>query len=184
MTRFVALLRGVNVGGSRKIGMAALRASMERAGFTDVRTYLQSGNVVFGAENGSAIDHALAIAACIEQEFGFPVETLVLSCDQIAHIAASNPFLAADSTIDERWLHASFLFEPMTAETFGAQVLPSDAGERALLGDGAIYLLLPNGVGRSKLAAGIGRVLKAPMTARNWRTVTALAAMCREGAPE
>jgi uncharacterized protein (DUF1697 family) len=184
VTRFVALLRGVNVGGSRKVGMAALRAALERADFTDARTYLQSGNVVFAAENGSATDHALAIAACIEQEFGFPVDTLVLSCDQLAHISTSNPFLAADPTTDERWLYAAFLFEPMTAETFGAQALPADAGERALLGDGAIYLLLPHGVGRSKLAAVVSRVLDTPMTARNWRTVTALAAMCRDGALE
>ena len=184
MTRFVALLRGVNVGGSRKVGMAALRAALESVGFTGVRTYLQSGNVVFAAENGSATVQARAIAACIEREFGFPVDTLVLSCDQLAHIATGNPFLAADPTTDERWLHASFLFEPMTAETFGAKALPADEGERALLGDGAIYLLLPHGVGRSKLAAGVTRALDTPMTARNWRTVTALADMCREGAPE
>ncbi|MDR3686108.1 MAG: DUF1697 domain-containing protein [Coriobacteriia bacterium] len=182
MTRFVALLRGVNVGGSRKVEMAALRAALERVGFVDVRTYLQSGNVVFAADSGTAPQHALAVAQCIEREFGFPVDTLVLACDELARIAASNPFLAADSSVDERWLHAAFLLEPLTAEEFDARALPADEGERALLGDGAVYLLLPHGVGRSKLATGIGRVLNTPMTSRNWRTVTALAAMCGERA--
>jgi uncharacterized protein (DUF1697 family) len=180
MTRFVALLRGVNVGGARKVGMAALRSALATAGFADVRTHLQSGNVVFSAHGGSAADHAASVGACIEREFGFKVDVLVLLCADVARIAASNPFLAENPRVDEGWLHVAFLLEPLEAEVFAACQLPADEGERALLGDGAVYLLLPHGVGRSKLAAGVGRALGTPMTARNWRTVTALSEMCAE----
>ena len=160
MTGFVALLRGVNVGGARPLPMAALRRALTRIGLADARTYLQSGNVVFSADGGDAGVHALAIRSCIAEEFGLEVDTLVVPCAEVARIAAENPFLAENPDLDPRWLHVAFPLEPVAAETFGALAPPSHDGERAVLGDGAVYLLLSHGVGRSKLAAGLERMLK------------------------
>ena len=180
MTSFVALLRGVNVGGARSLPMPALREALEDAGLSDVRTYLQSGNVVFRAESGDARRLAAKVRQCIAEEFAVEADTLVLPCAQMVRVAADNPFLAEQPAPDVRWLHAAFLFEPIAAETFAALRLPAGAEERAAFGDGAVYLLLPHGMGRSKLGAGVGRALGVPVTARNWRTVTSLAAMCEE----
>jgi uncharacterized protein (DUF1697 family) len=179
--RFVALLRGVNVGTSRRVPMGALRTTLSASGLHDVRTYLQSGNVVFSAEERSAPKLTRTIESSIEREFGLRVDTLVLACDIFARIAAENPFLQLAPTPDESSLHVAFMFETLAPEAFAARELPAGEGECALLGDQAIYLLLPHGVGRSKLAAGLTRV-GVPTTSRNWRTVTTLVGMC-EAAP-
>jgi uncharacterized protein (DUF1697 family) len=158
--------------------MGALRTALTASGLHDVRTYLQSGNVVFSAEERSVPKLTRAIESSIEREFAFRVDTLVLTCDTFARIAAENPFLQLTPAPDEGSLHVAFSFETLAPQTFAAaRELPADEGERALLGDQAIYLLLPHGVGRSKLAASVTRV-GVPTTSRNWRTVRTLVGMC------
>jgi uncharacterized protein (DUF1697 family) len=181
MRQLVALLRGVNVGGARQLPMAALRTTLETAGFSDVRTYLQSGNVVLRAEDAGTDAAAALIRRATAAEFDVDVDVLVLPCEQLVRIAAANPFVAENPSVDPGWLHVLFPFQPIAADTFAALGLLALEGERGVLGEGAIYLLLPHGMGRSKLPASLGRALKVPTTARNWRTVMALAALCGEG---
>ena len=118
MATFVALLRAVNVGGHAQLSMAGLRESLSGLGYGDVRTYVQSGNVVFEAESGSRQEHAAAIALRIERDFGPRVGVLVLGADDIARVADTNPF-AAEPGVDEKWLHATFLFGEAGEADFG-----------------------------------------------------------------
>ena len=179
MTTFVALLRAVNVGG-RTLPMGDLRRALEAAEYADVRTYVQSGNVVFAAGGDDPRDEAAAIEELVRREFGLEVQILVLAADQLQQVAAANPFLGTGA--NERFLHVTFLFEPVREDVFTVLDLPMAGGERVALGGRgetgrrAVYLHLPHGYGRSKLTNGwFERTLKVPATTRNWRTVKALA---------
>jgi uncharacterized protein (DUF1697 family) len=179
MARFVALLRGINVSGHKQISMAGLRGGLAAAGLRDVQTYLQSGNVVCEADEKDPDVVAAAIQTRIAADFGHQVEVLVLPCAALAKIASSNPF-AARADLDERWFHATFLFRPATQAAFAALTLSAGPGELAVLADGVVFLYMPNGYGRSKLINSyFERALHTPATTRNWRTVLALAGMCR-----
>ena len=193
MTTFVALLRAVNVSGQNRVPMAELRASMAAAGYGDVRTYLQSGNIVFdaaadpdadagaGRQAAAAQELATAVHRLIERKFGCDVRVLVLTAAELGRVAVANPFLrAAGSGFDEKSLHATFLEEPASEADFAGLAIPAQPGERAKLAAGGrvIYLHRPHGYGRTKLPNGyFERRLGAAATTRNWRTVLALAEM-------
>jgi len=174
MTTYAVLLRGINVGGARSIPMAALRTVLTDAGFGDVRTYLQSGNVVVSSRKS-----ATAVADAVEREigaaFGHDVTVMVRTGAELAAVVAANPFARPDA--DPRRLMVAFLREPPAAEraaALEARVAPPEAVHVAGC---EVYLWLPDGMGRSKIAPAVERTLKAPMTARNWNTVAELAAM-------
>lgn len=195
MGTYVALLRAVNVGGT-KLPMADLRTLLEGLGLTDVRTYLQSGNAVFDARDAEPVSAlATAIEVRIERDVGPRVGVLVLPGESLADVVAANPFPGA---ADERVLHATFLFgsageadfgeaseaaySAVYAATFKKLKLPVEAGEEAALVGApplaapVIYLKLPLGYGRTKLNnAWFERRLGTAATTRNWRTVQALA---------
>jgi uncharacterized protein (DUF1697 family) len=172
MSTFVALLRAVNVGGVT-LAMADLRGCLQDLGLTGVQTYVQSGNVVFDAASEDPAAHAAPIQDAIKRKFGLDVTVLVLSAAHLARIARGNPFLTAGP--DERYVHATFLFEPVADSAFADLALPAREGEQAALGEQVVYLHLPQGYGRSKLGnAYFERALKTPATTRNWRTVTTL----------
>jgi uncharacterized protein (DUF1697 family) len=205
MTAYVALLRAVNVAG-RTLPMADLRRSLEGLGLRHVRTYLQSGNVVFeagGATDEDSVAAAARLAATIElrieRDLGPRVAVLVLTGDQMAEVAAANPFLS-ESGFDEGSLHATFLVAATGEDDFGEATaaacsavyeaalrglqLPAAEGERAVfvgsppLATPVVYLRLPHGYGRSRLTnAYFERKLGTGATTRNWRTVKALAAL-------
>jgi len=178
MLTFVALLRAVNVSGQSKIPMADLRARLEAAGFGDVRTYVQSGNVVFAAQGDEPSEHAAAIHRLIERQFGHDVGVLVLTAAELAQAAAVNPFLASGT--DEKALHVTFLFAPAGVDGLGGRELPAHDGERVQRAGPVIYLYLPHGYGRTRLNnAYFERALGTSATTRNWRTVLALVAMTR-----
>jgi len=193
---FVALLRAVNVGGKNRIPMAELRDSLEAAGYAGVRTYVQSGNVVFGpAAGGTAgepAEHAAALHDLIEREFGCDVGVLVFTAEKLAQLAAANPFLAGGraaggetASPGQKSLHVTFLERPVEQASFGGLSLPAEPGEAAVLVAGesdlagrGIYLQLPHGYGRTRLNnAYFERALKTAATTRNWRTVLALVDM-------
>ena len=187
MTTFVALLRAVNVGGQNRIPMAELRQRLSAIGLADVRTYVQSGNVLFKAANKNPLEQAAVVHDVIARDFGCDVRVLALTHEDLVRVSAANPFLPAGA--DEKYLHATFLFAPVPASAFAELKLPAQEGEEAELmgdeGDGpaddkalagrVVYLHLPHGYGRSKLSnAWFERALKTPATTRNWRTVLTL----------
>lgn len=174
--RYIALLRGINVGGHNKLPMAELRTFLSAAGFTDVQTYIQSGNVVFSAEQ-MPDELAELIAGEIERAFGFRPQVMVLTAEALQAALAANPYpQAAD---DPKTLHLYFLKQPATeADVTGMEALKADS-EAFTLTDQALYLYAPYGIGRSKLAEKAERLLGVPATARNLRTVMKLAEMCQ-----
>ncbi|MCB5179565.1 DUF1697 domain-containing protein [Streptomyces antimicrobicus] len=174
-TTYAALLRGINVGGSKKVPMAELRTVMEGLGLGDVRTYLQSGNAVFRSADPDPEVLARRLEAAVEAHFGFRVPCLVVDGGYLRAVADACPFPAAE--LEGKQLHATFLSQQPDPERFagidGAAFLP----EEFRLGDKVIYLYAPEGLGRSKL----GEVLSRPAllkgldaTTRNWNTVVKL----------
>ena len=171
MHTFVALLRGINVGGKVMIPMAELRSSLGALGLEDVVTYVQSGNVVFRTSSGDAPDLAVRIEEQVASDFGFGVAVLLRTPSELKAIAAENPFLSGKA--DPSQLHVMFLDREPGADA-AAQLDParSPPDEFALQGR-EVYLRLPNGAGRSKLTIDyFEKRLGVRATTRNWRTLS------------
>lgn len=153
-TTYAALLRGINVGGSRKVPMAALRDVLAGLGHRDVVTYLQSGNAVFTDTTG-ADETALAAALgdAIQETFGFTVDCLVRDATYLKAVADACPFPAA--ALQGKQLHVTYFSRPVEPERFAAVDQESYLPEEFRLGDRALYLYAPDGLGRSKLAAAL-----------------------------
>ena len=177
MPKFIALLRGINVSGQKIIRMADLKKTFERLSYTDIQTYLQSGNVVFESSASNPEKPAAAISAAIKKEHGFDVDVLVLRSGELRKVFESNPL----SINDEKWLYVTFLFTPVKTSDFGKITLPARDGELAALHGRAIYLYCPFGYGTSKLNNNFfEKALAVSATTRNWRTATALIDLCNE----
>jgi uncharacterized protein (DUF1697 family) len=177
MNTFVALLRGINVSGKNALRMAELQASCAALGLKGVRTYLQSGNVVFAADRADQPRLAGALHARIGEDFGHDVEVLVLAAEQLAQVVRSNPLWPAAGG-DGTLFHATFLAEPVRADRFRKLILPARTGEQAVLVGQTILLHCPHGYGRTKLHnAFFEKALGVSATTRNWRTVLALHAL-------
>jgi len=172
--RELALLRGINVGGKHLVPMSALSEVFASLGCTGVQTYIQSGNVVFNAPAAGLSGEE--IGSAIETRFGFGVPVLVRSRAAIAKILTANPF--ASPAADPRLLHAVFLAAPLSAAQLESLRAVAKGEERLSAMGNELYLSLPEGAGRSKLAlACIAPKLPPTNTMRNWATVLKLAEM-------
>lgn len=172
MTRYVALLRGINVGGHNKVPMEALRATCESIGCTDVATYIQSGNVVLTSKLGAA-KLRTALESAITEQLGVSPVVVIRTHDELAAVLTGNPW--PDTDPDN--LHVAFLSEtPDPTQVAGVEDL-EDRAERVVVRGADAYFHLPNGMGRSKLPEIFGRRVKTPATVRNWRTVNKLLQM-------
>lgn len=171
MTRYVVLLRGINVGRARQVGMADLRTTLTARGHEGVRTHLRSGNVVLDSpldEAGLERDVEEAVAA----RFGFDVPVVVRTGAEVAAVVAADP-LGAVATDPARHL-VTFLPRPPEPERVAA-LPPADRGEYRVIGR-ELFLWLPDGVAGTPLASwNWDRLLAVPGTARNWNTVRTLA---------
>lgn len=171
--RLIVLLRGVNVGGAKKVPMPRLRELLEAEGFEDVATYVQSGNVVLSAGGRSPARVGSAIERAIEAEFGFAVSITVRTRDELAGVIDANPFPQAASA--PKTLHVVFLSDAVAPDRLDDVDRSAFEPERFELRDRELYLWLPDGIGRSKLAVKLSeRALGVAATARNWRTVETL----------
>jgi uncharacterized protein (DUF1697 family) len=172
MPAYVALLRGINVGGNRMIKMADLRDVFSGADADDVATYIQSGNVVFTHPARSEPALAAELEKRIAKATGFAVPVVLRTAGQLARVIEDSPFPAADAD----HLHVAFLpaRPSVDAPTIDARAF---APERFAAVGRELYLYLPEGMGRSKLAAAVlakSKAIGAAGTARNWRTVLKL----------
>jgi uncharacterized protein (DUF1697 family) len=172
MPAYVALLRGINVGGNRVIKMADLREVFVAADAIDVTTYIQSGNVVFTHAVRSEPTLAADLETRIAKAAGFPVSVVLRTAGQLARVIEDSPFPDADAD----HVHVAFLAArpPASAPTIDTGAF---APERFAAVGRELYLYLPDGMGRSKLAAAIlakPKAIGARGTARNWRTVVRL----------
>ncbi|MGD9634932.1 MAG: DUF1697 domain-containing protein [Pirellulales bacterium] len=172
MPTYVALLRGINVGGKGTLPMKELTAILESLGCSNVRTYIQSGNAVFQHKPADAAKLASKLSAAIDKARGFAPQVVVLEAKQLDKIAKANPFPEAEA--EPKSLHVWFpSAKAAEADTKAIAALQSKS-ERFKITANAFYLHAPDGIGRSKLAASVERHLGVAATARNWRTVCAL----------
>lgn len=171
-TAWLALLRGVNVVGKNKVPMRALARALETAGFQAVRTYIQSGNVLFRSSSSDRRALASRIAGLVERKFGCAPAVLVIGRAELAAAIRGNPFPDADQ--NHKLLHLYFLAaRPKSPDI--ASLARLDAGREAFrLKSGVFYLWTPDGFPDSVLRSRIERCLGVPATARNWRTVNEL----------
>jgi uncharacterized protein (DUF1697 family) len=175
MKTWIALLRGINVVGRNQVPMRELAAAFESAGFRSVRTYIQSGNVVFQSRSGTARTLGTRIARLVLGEFGFEPHVVVISGEQLAAAIRGNPFPAALK--NHKLLHLYFLAEsPRKPDLESLVELDAGREEFALKG-GVFYLYTPDGFADSVLRSRVERCLGVAATARNWRTANELRKM-------
>ncbi|MFJ4918592.1 DUF1697 domain-containing protein [Streptomyces sp. NPDC088725] len=180
-TTYAALLRGINVSGRRKVPMAELRELLTGLGHSGVSTLLQSGNAVFTSESDDEASLGAELERAIEERFGFAVDTLVRSAAYLRAVADACPFPAA--TLEGKQLHVTYFSEPVGPERLAPLDPAAYLPEEFRLGDRALYLYAPDGLGRSKLAgalAGPGLFKGITATSRNWNTVVKLVELTRD----
>jgi len=186
MPTYVALLRGINVGGRNKVAMADLREVVTSLGHSEVTTYIQSGNIVFSATETSTSTLAADIERAIEKALGVSPRVVVLSSDELAAVIDANPY---PDELNPKTVHAIFLAEipgpeiaDRLAEVERRAAKKGSSRDRVTLIGRTLYLHTPDGFGRSELAAlllrGDGKSIGAFATARNWATVTKLLELC------
>ena len=172
METWIALLRGINVGGNNILPMAKLRSDLESLQLRNVRTYIQSGNVVFDATARTASSLAAEIGRRIEEQHGFRPQLLILSRGDLLAAVESNPFPQAVS--EPSTLHFLFLAEAAVDADTKALDDAKSSTESYGLTDRVFYLHAPDGIGSSRLAAKAEKHLGVVATGRNYRTVDRL----------
>jgi uncharacterized protein (DUF1697 family) len=174
VTTWVALLRGINVGGKRKVAMPALRAAVEELGHTAVRTYINSGNVVLTTTQRSEAAVRKGLEQALEEAFGFTVPVVLRSREQLQAVLKNNPFEGADP----KHLHVTFLDRDPGAAAKRAVDPDAFEPERYEVRGRDVYLHLPDGLGRSKLAGALAKKdFGVVGTTRTWATTQKLAAL-------
>jgi uncharacterized protein (DUF1697 family) len=173
---FAALLRGVNVGGRNLLPMRALAPLFAANGCAEVRTYIQSGNVVFRASDACAAGLVETIPNAIEDAHGFRPAVVLRSSEEVRAILRRNPFVKAGA--DPATLHVAFLPQQPARSAVAALDPGRSPPDEFVVKDREIFLRYPGGMGRSKLTnAYFDSKLSMTCTIRNWRTVQAIAEM-------
>ncbi len=183
MSIYIALLRGINVGAKHRMSMAELTQTLHEAGFANVRTYIQSGNVLFESD-GEEAELREKMEQAIYKRFGFPVPVILRTSRELQAIVDHCPFTAeeiqaAEAASGVESLHVCMLLSAPTPES--AEKLKSfpAGGDRFVVLGRDIYLLLQNGVHNSKLAAQVSKIA-ASVTMRNFKTMRQLALMAND----
>jgi len=177
METYIVLLRGVNVGGHRKVKMSQFKEMLEGLGYTGVQTYIQSGNAVFKTGSAEAGPLQLQIEQAINHHFGFEVKTLVLPQKTVVDTVERNPFLPEFAQETEK-LYYTFLFESPVQDRMEMLQQVDAPGERFKKQGDCLYFCYQNGYGNAKISNPLVEAkLKVPATTRNWRTMMKLIEM-------
>jgi len=178
MTIWVALFRGINVGGKNQLPMKDLSAALEEIGCTGIKTYIQSGNVVFSKSGSKAPQLARLVGKTVFKKHGLEPKVMLLTVKELEKAVKLNPFPAAES--DPKSLHFFFLAEkPISPDEDSLNEIKTESESCSLKGS-TFYLHAPDGVGHSRLAARAEKLLGVSATARNWRTVSALLDLAKQ----
>ncbi|MGD2035143.1 MAG: DUF1697 domain-containing protein, partial [Bacteroidales bacterium] len=174
METYIAFLRGINVSGQKLINMADLRAHLEELGFSNVQTYIQSGNIVFTCRNPEKRALEQLIEQKISEKYHFEVPVAVLNRDELTALANENPFLKVPEKETDK-LYVTILFEEPPGENVDHLYPPDDGPDEFVLMKGRVYLFLPNGYGMTKLNNNFfEHRLKVRASTRNWKTIRKL----------
>jgi len=173
MKKFVALLRGINVSGQKQIKMPDLKTLSEDLGFTKVQTYIQSGNVIFSAREKSNKKLEDKISSAIKSKFGFDVQVIVVTPEEIEYVIQKSPFIKKKKDLEK--LYVTFLSENLPAENIKKLNAVDYSPEEYIIDGRYIYLFVPNGYGKAKLNNNLfENKFKVFGTTRNWKTVNKL----------
>ena len=175
MGTWIALLRGVNVGGKHRLVMKDWARDLTALQFANVQTYIQSGNAIFQSARRSAGELARDIATDLERRYDYRIDVMVLLARQLTQIIANNPFPEAAQAPTS--LHVYLLGCRPTDPDLAALTKNKAPDEQFRLAATTFYLFAPSGIGRSRLAARVERALGVATTARNWNTICNLAEM-------
>lgn len=178
MAVWIALFRGINVGGKNSLAMKDLKEILEASGYLAVKTYIQSGNVIFQSARSEALKLPERVGKAVSASHGFQPTAIVLSVTEVERAVAANPFPRAQ--LEPKSLHLYFLAtSPRQPNLAGLDAAKTETESIAIV-DNVFYLHAPDGIGRSKLAARVEKLLGVDATARNWRTVSKLLELARE----
>jgi uncharacterized protein (DUF1697 family) len=181
MARQIALLRAINVGGNRPVPMAQLRDLMAELGYSDVKTYVQSGNVVFTGPDDEPEAVERRLASALADAFGFEIPVMVRTRDELAAVVDANPH--RDIATEPKHHHVLFLASEVDPERVADVDREAFAPATFELRGRELYMWTPEGIGRSDLAKALSdKRLGVAATARNWRTVEKLLALADETA--
>jgi uncharacterized protein (DUF1697 family) len=173
--RQVALIRGINVGKAKRVAMADLRALMERHGYVDCRTLLNTGNVIFTAEREGPAESAARIGQAMETELGVAAPVIVLSAAEFSTVVGECSL--SEIAENPSRLLVSFLLDPADRQRLEPLTSEEWGREKMALGSRATYLWCPDGVLQSQLPAAVERALGKKVTTRNWKTVQKIQAL-------
>lgn len=173
MKKFIALLRGINVSGQKKIKMSGLKLLFEEIGFQNVETYIQSGNVIFSSKDLSTNKLETNISSGIKRKFGFDVRVVILTPKEIEYTLKNNPFINKKKEIER--LYVSFLSDSPSKENIQKLNSTDYSPEEYKIDGKQIYLFFPDGYGKAKLNNNLfEHKLKLNATTRNWKTIKTL----------
>jgi uncharacterized protein (DUF1697 family) len=175
---YVALLRGINVGNAKRVAMADLRTLVEKLGYGDVRTLLNSGNMVFTGPGASAEEAAARIEAALSRRLGVSARVTVLTAAELAAAVSGNPL--GDVATDPSRLLVAVLANPADRSRLKPLAKQDWAPEALAIGTRVAYLWCPGGIIASRVAKAVGRVLGDAVTMRNWATCTKLIGLSAE----
>lgn len=177
MNKYICLLRGVNVSGKNILKMDALKVALEDLGFTQVKTYIQSGNIVFVSNEVHTNPFETLINEKIKEVFQLDIPVLIINEKEFKAIILANNFLK-DSNIDASKLHITFMAQKPLASDVATIASTNFGTDQFEISSNAIFLYCPNGYGNTKLTnTFFEKKLKVNCTTRNWNTVLKLAEM-------
>jgi len=177
MKTYLALFRGINVGGNNMLPMKELKVVLEKNGCEEVQTYIQSGNVILNSAASDTLQLAKRLSAAISKSHGFEPRVLLLTRAELERAAAGNPFPVAAE--NPKSVHLFFLDgTPKKPDLKSLESLKTKTEAFALKGK-VFYVYTPDGIGTSKMAGRVEQLLGVKATARNWRTVTTLLGMIK-----
>lgn len=181
MTTYVALLRGINVGGKHRVKMADLKLLLEECGYSDIQTYIQSGNAVFRSSTTTAERAQRDIEQALQERYGFPVPTVVRTSAEMLALVQNNPF-AHHAEAAPKALHIAFLDAVPAPDAVEALAARNYSPEEYALEGKHVYLLLPDGYSDVVLQNGfLEKKLRVRATTRNWNTTCIVAEMAEQG---
>lgn len=174
MEAIISILRGINVGGKNKIPMAELKGLYEKAGFKNVTTYIQSGNVVFSTDKPDLKSLPDKIQQFIFKKYGFKVPIIVRTIDEMQKVADTNPMLK-NKSLDKEKMHVTFLSDKPQKEHQEKIAAYQYKPDEYIIGGKEVFVYCPQGYGNTKLSnTFFENKLKVSATTRNWRTVNEL----------
>jgi uncharacterized protein (DUF1697 family) len=184
MITYISLLRGINVSGQKVIKMDVLQEMYESLHFSNIQTYIQSGNVIFQFKKSVNKDLEIKISGRIQKCFGFEVPVIVIKTGELKEIIERNPYIA-DKTKDLLYLHVTFLSSRPEQINLEAINKVKSTGEELTLIERAVYLYCPNGYGGSRLTnTFLENRFKVRATTRNWKTTMELLKIAESNKPD